>query len=135
MNLLEIQYQKLKISLASSKNIKFMLFFFTKVLVSGIIISFASWLSLKKPSLAGFIIALPLISIISIALSYLEHKDQEKTIIFAKSILIGIPISLLFFIPFFFAKSFEWSFLTTYILGLAFLVLGFFAHKFITSGF
>ena len=55
-----------------------------KVLISGIIIAFASWLSLKKPILAGFIIALPLMSLISIFFSYMEHKDMEKTIIFSK---------------------------------------------------
>tara|TARA_Y100000022_G_C13215237_1_gene359567 strand:+ start:109 stop:351 length:243 start_codon:yes stop_codon:yes gene_type:complete len=79
-----------------------MLTFGLKVFISGIIIAFASWLSLKKPILAGFIIALPLMSLISIFFSYMEHKDMEKTIIFSKSILVGVPASLTFFIPFFF---------------------------------
>ena len=57
-----------------------MVIFFAKVLFSAIVISFASWLSLKKPVLAGFIIALPLLSILSIAFSYAEHKDLDKTI-------------------------------------------------------
>ena len=43
-----------------------MLSFALKVIFSGIIIAFASWLSIKKPILAGFIIALPLMSLISI---------------------------------------------------------------------
>ena len=38
--------------------------------------------------LAGFIISLPLISLISIALSYNEHRNYEKTLMFAKSILL-----------------------------------------------
>ena len=79
-----------------------MLSFALKVIFSGIIIAFASWLSIKKPILAGFIIALPLMSLISIFFSYLEHKDMEKTILFSKSILVGVPASLTFFIPFFF---------------------------------
>ena len=58
----------------------FMLVFCLKIFFSSLIISFASWLSFKKPQLAGFIIALPLISIIALAFSYLEHKDFEKTI-------------------------------------------------------
>ena len=78
-----------------------MLSFALKVIFSGIIIAFASWLSIKKPILAGFIIALPLMSLISIFFSYLEHKDMEKTILFSKSILVGVPASLTFFIPFF----------------------------------
>ena len=76
--------------------------FALKVFFSGLIIAFASWLSVKKPVLAGFIIALPLMSLISIFFSYLEHKDLEKTVTFSKSILVGVPASLTFFIPFFF---------------------------------
>ena len=68
-----------------------MLSFTLKVIFSGMIIAFASWLSVKKPILAGFIIALPLMSLISIFFSYLEHRDMEKTITFSKSILIGVP--------------------------------------------
>ena len=112
-----------------------MVIFFAKVLFSAIVISFASWLSLKKPVLAGFIIALPLLSILSIAFSYAEHKDLDKTILFAKSIVIGIPASLTFFLPFFFAKALGLNFATTYCIALFFLVLGFIAHKLIMNHF
>ena len=61
-----------------------MFLFIIKVLVSSLIISIASWLSLKKPALAGFLIALPLMSIIAIFFSYNEHKNLEKTIMFSK---------------------------------------------------
>ena len=109
--------------------------FFVKVLFSALIISFASWLSVKKPILAGFIIALPLLSILSIAFSYAEHKNLDKTILFAKSIVIGIPASLTFFLPFFFAKTLGLNFITTYCLALFFLILGFIAHKLIMNYF
>ena len=112
-----------------------MAFFIFKILLSGFVISFASWLSLKKPALAGFIISLPLVSIIAIALSYYEHKNFDKTIIFAKSIVVGIPISLMFFVPFFFGKNFEMNFFSTYALGIIFLLAGYFIHKFVTSFF
>lgn len=110
-----------------------MLSFSLKVIFSGMIIAFASWLSVKKPILAGFIIALPLMSLISIFFSYLEHRDMEKTITFSKSILIGVPASLTFFIPFFFAKYFGMNFFTTYLVGIIFLICGFFTHKFIMN--
>ena len=112
-----------------------MVVFFVKVLFSAVIISFASWLSVKKPILAGFIIALPLLSILSIAFSYAEHKNLDKTILFAKSIVIGIPASLTFFLPFFFAKTLGLNFITTYCLALFFLILGFIAHKLIMNHF
>ena len=108
-----------------------MVVFLAKVLFSAVIISFASWLSIKKPILAGFIIALPLMSILSITFSYAEHKNFDKTILFAKSIAIAIPASLTFFLPFFFAKYLGLSFITTYCLALFFLILGFITHKFV----
>tara|TARA_Y100000991_G_scaffold152620_1_gene115860 strand:- start:186 stop:581 length:396 start_codon:yes stop_codon:yes gene_type:complete len=129
MNHLEVPYQKSKTFSVKTSMLSFAL----KVLFSGLIIAFASWLSVKKPILAGFIIALPLMSLISIFFSYLEHKDMEKTITFSKSILVGVPASLTFFIPFFFAKSLGLSFFTTYLIGIIFLVCGFFTHKFIMN--
>jgi carbon starvation protein CstA len=107
--------------------------FFTKVLLAAFVIAFASWLSGKKPELSGFIIALPIASIIAIVFSYLEHKNTENSVIFAKSILIGVPISYLFFIPFFFAKSLNMNFWIIYGIGLTLLIIGYFLHKYITS--
>ena len=107
--------------------------FLSKVLLAALVIAFASWLSGKKPELSGFIIALPIASIIAIAFSYLEHKNTENTVIFAKSILIGIPVSYLFFLPFFFAKNFNMNFWLIYGLGIILLLIGYFVHKYITS--
>ena len=107
--------------------------FLSKVLLAALVIAFASWLSGKKPELSGFIIALPIASIIAIAFSYLEHKNTENTVIFAKSILVGIPVSYLFFLPFFFAKNFNMNFWLVYGLGIILLLIGYFIHKYITS--
>jgi hypothetical protein len=107
--------------------------FLSKVLLAALVIAFASWLSGKKPELSGFIIALPIASIIAIAFSYLEHKNTENTVIFAKSILVGVPVSYLFFLPFFFAKNFNMNFWLVYGLGIILLLIGYFVHKYITS--
>ena len=109
------------------------MFFLLKVLLAALVIAFASWLSGKKPELSGFIIALPIASIIAIAYSYLEHKNAENSVIFAKSILIGVPVSYLFFLPFFFAKNFNMNFWMIYGLGIILLVIGYFIHKYLTS--
>ena len=108
--------------------------FALKVLLAALVIAFASWLSGKKPELSGFIIALPIASIIAIAFSFLEHKNTENTVIFAKSILIGVPVSYLFFLPFFlFAKNLNMNFWLIYLIGLTLLVIGYFVHKYIMS--
>ena len=107
--------------------------FLGKVILAALVIAFASWLSGKKPELSGFIIALPLASILALAFSYLEHKNTESSVIFAKSILVGVPVSYLFFLPFFFAKSLNMNFWLIYILGILLLIIGYFVHKFIVS--
>ena len=110
-----------------------MLFFLLKVIGAGIIIAFASWLAGQNPKLAGFIIALPLVSLIAILFSYYEHNDTEKTIMFTKSIFIAVPASYLFFLPFLFAKSLNMNFTIIYISGLLLLVVGYFIHKYIVN--
>ena len=110
-----------------------MILFITKVVGAALIIAFASWLSGQNPKLAGFIIALPLVSLIAIAFSYYEHNDIEKTILFTKSILVALPASYLFFLPFFFAKSLNMNFLMIYGAGLGLLIIGFFVHKYIAN--
>ena len=54
---------------------------------------FSSWLSQKRPKLAGFIIALPLASLLALALAHLKHGDAQKSIAFGQSILLAIPVS------------------------------------------
>lgn len=109
--------------------------FIFKIIISAFVIAFASWLSGKKPELSGFIIALPLASLIALVFSYLEHKNPETSVTFAKSILVGVPVSYLFFLPFFFAKSLGMNFWLIYSLGVVLLILGFFVHKYLVSLF
>ncbi len=109
------------------------MFFIVKLLISGLIIAFSSWLAGQYPKLAGFIIALPIASLIAIFFTHFEHADTEKTVLYAKSILIGVPISYLFFAPFFFAKQLGMNFWLIYSLGILLLIIGFFIHKYIMN--
>ena len=54
---------------------------------------FSSWLSQKRPKLAGFIIALPLASLLALTLAHLKHGDAQKSIAFGQSILLAIPVT------------------------------------------
>jgi len=109
--------------------------FFIKIFIAATLISFASWLSGQYPKLAGFIIALPIASLIAIVFSYYEHQDVEKTITFTKSILIAVPVSYLFFVPFFFANSLNMNFWLIYVSGVFLLVGGYFIHKYLINFF
>ena len=103
--------------------------FLLKTLSASVIIAFCSWLAGRRPEIAGFLIALPLVSVIAILFSYLEHRQLATSIQFAKSILVGVPISLLFFIPFLIAERWQLNFWSCYILGLSLLIMGYYLHK------
>lgn len=109
--------------------------FALKLCISASLIAFASWLSGKKPELAGFIMALPLATLLVLPFSYLEYQDAAKTVRFAQSIVVAVPLSLLFFVPFLLAQKLMWHFWALYGAGLLLLVIGYFAHKFLLAHF
>lgn len=96
-----------------------------KVLLSSAMIAFASWLSGFRPQLAGFLVALPLTSLIVLPFSYYEWQSPEKSVVFAKSIFFALPISMMFFLPFLFAESLRLGFWARYALGIVFLIFGY----------
>lgn len=95
--------------------------FALKTIVAGLLIAFASWLAGKKPVLAGFIITLPLTSVIAILFSYAEYRDMDKINRFAQSIFVAVPLSLMFFVPFLFNRWVKMNFAVTFLLSILFL--------------
>ena len=110
---------------------KLSMWFAIKTLLAGLIIAYASWLSGRKPILAGFIVALPLVSMISILLSYLEYKDMSKINQFAISIVVAVPLSLSFFVPFILNRWLKLGFWPTYLLAIGFVGLAYLLHSWI----
>jgi hypothetical protein len=108
--------------------------FWINVLVAALAISLSSWLSGRSPGLAGFLVALPLASLLVLPMSYFEHGDPEAAVALARSIFVAIPVSLLFFLPFLFAGRLGLSFWQAYGLGVVALPLGFLAHRAIVEG-
>jgi hypothetical protein len=102
-----------------------------KAFLSGLIIVFCAWLAGRKPVLAGFLIALPLMSVLSILFSYLQYRDIAKINQFATSILLAVPLSLFFFLPFILNKWLKMNFAWTFILALVCLFLAYFLHSLI----
>src|SRR5690606_29070293 len=100
-----------------------------KFALAAAVIAFASWLSKSRPELAGFIVALPLTTLLALLFSYGEYKDSATSVAFAKSIFAGIPVSLLFFLPFLMADRLQLPFWACYISGVALLVAGYFLHR------
>lgn len=124
---------KIEPSFGEAKNA---VWFWVKAIVSGFIIALAAWLSGRKPVLAGFVIALPLMSMLAIIFSYLQYRDMDKINQFTRSIVAAVPLSLFFFVPFLLNKWLRLNFAFTYALALGSLALAFFVHGWIfkTSG-
>jgi len=106
--------------------------FALNVLISALVISFASWLSGRLPAMAGFFVALPLATMLVLPLSYHEHGDAESSMLLARIIFVAIPISLTFFLPFLLSERLGIGFWQAYALGCAALPLAFVAHRLVT---
>ena len=107
--------------------------FLLNMLLTATVVSFASWLSGTRPGLAGFIIAMPIATLLVLPMSHQQYADPATSVNFAKSIFFAIHMSLLFFVPFLCAEKFNFGFWTCYILGILLLVVGYFLHKKITG--
>ena len=110
-----------------------MLMILFNILISAFIIGACTWLTEKRPDLAGFIVSLPLSTILVLFLTQLQYQDSTKAILLAKSISIAIPSTLVFFIPFILADKLKLSFWFAYGSGISLLLVGFFAHKYLFS--
>lgn len=102
-----------------------------KIIISAVLISFVSWLSGKKTVLAGFLTALPITTLIALAFSKFQWNDPKQSVLYAKSIFVAIPVSLLFFIPFLLAEKLQLNFWQCYLSGVVLLGLGYFMHTYI----
>ncbi len=110
-----------------------MIFTIFKLTISAGMIAFASWLAGKKPELAGFIIAMPLLTLLVLPFSYTEYQDPENAVTFARSIFVAVPLSLTFFIPFLLADKIPGGFWVLYGTGILCLIASYFIHRWITG--
>jgi hypothetical protein len=104
--------------------------FFAKLTVSATVIAFASWLAGRKPALAGFVVALPLTSMLALAWAQMENQNQAASVEFAKSIFLAVPLSLLFFVPFLFSNKLNLGFWQCYLAGFVLLSSGYGIHRY-----
>ena len=107
--------------------------FALNVLLSAVVIGVAAWLSGRFPRAAGFLVALPLATMLVLPMAYLEHHDSAKTVEFAKSILIAVPVVMLFLLPFILAFRYGMSFWVSYALACLWLVPAFFLHRYLVQ--
>jgi hypothetical protein len=101
------------------------------VVLSALIIGVAAWLSGRFPRAAGFLVSLPLATMLVLPMAHLQHRDAEKTVEFAKSILIAVPVVMLFLLPFILAVRCGLSFWLSYVLACLWLIPAFVLHRYL----
>ena len=99
------------------------------MLLAASVVGVASWLSRRFPITAGFIVALPLNTLLVLPLSYMQHGEAGNTMVLAKSIFTAVPVIMAFFLPFLFAGKLGLSFWQAYGLACLTLCVGFFVHR------
>jgi hypothetical protein len=101
------------------------------VVLSALVIGVAAWLSGRFPRAAGFLVALPLATMLVLPMAHLQHKDAENTVEFAKSILIAVPVVMLFLLPLILGVRVGWSFWLSYFLACLWLIPAFLLHRYL----
>lgn len=99
------------------------------IILAASVVTLASWLSRRFPIVAGFIVALPLNTLMVLPFSYVQHGEAGNTMLLAKSIFIAVPVTMAFFLPFLFAEKWGLSFWQAYALACVTLCVGFFVHR------
>jgi hypothetical protein len=107
--------------------------FAVTLLLSAVIIAVASGLAKQNPVLAGFITALPLSSILALTATYLQTGDAAATSRYATAILVAVPASLLFFVPFLFYPRFKGHFWLYLVSGILLLTISHQLHRFVMA--
>lgn len=105
--------------------------FLLNTLVSAAIISLSTMLAEKKPGWAGLIVAIPIATLTTLALTQLQLGESNQTFLLAKSIFLANILTLSFFIPFLVAKRFELGFWPTYGLGTAVVLAVYSSHSYL----
>jgi hypothetical protein len=108
-----------------------MAWFVGKMVLASTVISFCSWLSGRRPELAGYLVAMPLSSMLVLAFSYSEFQNATAVATLAKGILFAVPISTLFFLPFLLSDRWRLNFWLSFCLGIFLLTVGYAFHQWI----
>ncbi len=95
--------------------------FVAKVLVSALAIAAATEVAKRNPFWGALLIALPLTSVLAMSWLYAETRDNQLLTQFARDIFVLVPVSLVFFLPFWLEKKTQFGFIANMALGLALL--------------
>ncbi len=97
--------------------------FVAKVLVSALAIAAASEVAKRSPFWGALLVALPLTSVLAMSWLYAETRDNALLTQFARDIFVLVPVSLVFFLPFWLEKKTQFGFIANMLLGFVLLAV------------
>lgn len=103
------------------------------VALTSVTLSLVLWVSRTNAALGGFILSLPISTLIALAFSRLQGADPGDTFALAESIFVAMPASLTFFLPFLVAERWKLGFWTAYGSGVGLLTVSFFVHRWVMA--
>ncbi len=108
--------------------------FAANLLISAAVIAFATWLSKRHPGAAGFVTALPITTMLVLVLGHADGIDVVQQAAFARSLILAIPLSASFLVPFILAPRLGLSFWAAFAVGLVMLGAGYAIHRAVVGG-
>jgi hypothetical protein len=101
------------------------------VVLSVAVIVGATWLAKRHAATAGFVAALPITTMMVLALGRFDGVSIGEQATFARSLLAGIPLGATFLLPFVFAPRAGLGFGSAFAAGLVLLALAYGVHRWI----
>lgn len=108
--------------------------FFAKILVSAVVIAVATEIAKRDTFWGALLIAMPLTSILALTWLYVDTRDNALTTRFAREVLLLVPVSLVFFVPFLLEPRTRFGFWPNLGMGLGLLAVGVLVMRQMTSG-
>lgn len=103
--------------------------FFVKLFISALVIALATEVAKRDTFWGALLVALPLTSILALSWLYVETRDNTLATRFAREVLLLVPVSLVFFVPFLLEPRTRLGFWPNLAAGLALLGLGVWAVR------
>jgi hypothetical protein len=103
--------------------------FVAKLVISALVIALATEVAKRDSFWGALLVALPLTSILAVSWLYAETRDNQLVTRFARDILLLVPVSLVFFLPFLLEGKTRLGFLPNLVAGLALLALAVWATR------
>lgn len=97
------------------------LLFVAKVVVSALVIALATEVAKRDLFFGALLVALPLTSLLAMTWLYAETRDNALVTRFARDILVLVPMSLVFFVPFLLETRTRLGFVPNLLAGVALL--------------